>query len=142
MLTPTSMCLIMKWFETSTCMRREWFCIFVTMFKFKGKFLEALNSQHSNSFECILGFFKFSLFLLFSTWLPLSLAISYNLWCCLKLGNVGIVSIVKLEMMRNMMTHNNDVEKLELTIDLFAWNLGDQLNIVAFVHFWKWRIFF
>jgi hypothetical protein len=38
----------------------------------------------------------------------------------LKLGNVGIVSIVKLEMMRNMMTHNNDVEKLELAIYLFA----------------------
>jgi hypothetical protein len=38
----------------------------------------------------------------------------------LKLGNVGIVSIVKLKMMRNMMTHNNDVEKLELAIDLFA----------------------
>jgi hypothetical protein len=38
----------------------------------------------------------------------------------LKLGNVGIVSIVKLEMMRNMMTQNNDVEKLELAIDLFA----------------------
>ncbi len=40
-----------------------------------------------------------------------------------------------------MMTHNNDVEKLELAIDLFAWNLGDQLNIEDFVHFLKTKDF-